>query len=74
MESPITFLSQHVVTNFHAMKKLSLKKKHFDNYFWTQFKHDVHACIFTMMYMFVNCMYPCISRINPRPHANTLRS
>jgi len=41
----------------------------------TPFNHDVHVCVFTMMYMFVNCMYPCIHQgLKPRPHGYTIRS
>ncbi len=48
--------------------------------FLTPFKHDVHACVFLMMYMFVNCIRTtnietCIHQgLNPRLHGNTLRS
>jgi hypothetical protein len=43
-------------------------------------KHDVHVCVFTMMYMVVNCICSryikaCIhQRLNARPHGNILKS
>jgi hypothetical protein len=45
----------------------------------TPFKHDVHVCIFTMIYMFINCtctryIKACIHQgLNHRPHGNTLK-
>ncbi len=45
----------------------------------TPFKHDVHVCVFTVMYMFVNYIckrYINVSihqRLNPRHHGTTLK-
>jgi len=53
----ITFLSRRAVTNLYAMKQIIFFFPDFvDKNVLTQFKHDVHVCVFTMIYMFVNCI------------------
>jgi hypothetical protein len=56
MESQITFLSWHVVTNLHAVNFSFISFLFVQQKVLTPFKHDVHVCVFTMMYMFVNCI------------------
>jgi hypothetical protein len=82
VESWITFLSQHVVTTLHATKEFIFIFILFFDFvnkcFLTPFKHDVHACVFTTMYMFLNCICTryiktCIHQ-HSRLHGITLRS
>jgi hypothetical protein len=82
VESHITFLSQH------NMKKIEGLFRVFFFFFFdlvnknvlTSFKHDVHVCIFTIMYMFVDCICTkyikaCMHQgLNHKPHGNTQRS
>jgi len=80
MESQIAFLSWHVMTNLHVTKDFFIiLKKNCQYYFLTPSKHDLHACVFTTMYMFVNCirtryiknMYP--SRIKSKTSWNHIK-